>query len=308
MHEKPLVVGKAVAKKFRRRLGLGEGAYAVDGADIQIGAGEIVALVGESGSGKSTLGRLLLRLLEPTHGQVIFDGLDLASLSARAMRRLRRRMQMIFQNASSSLDPLWRVRDQVAEPFRIHQPELGSEETARRVRALLDEVSLGVNQLSCYPHELSRGQQQRVMIARALALSPEFLVADEPVSALDASVALQVIELLQKLQARRRLGMLLITHDLRVARHVSQRTVVMYGGRIVEEAPSEFVFAAPMHPYTRYLLGAAETKVTLRPPRTEAACCYAQRCRTAQKPCCESRPPMLRAGHGLVACHLYSAS
>ncbi|MEW6363677.1 MAG: ABC transporter ATP-binding protein [Acidobacteriota bacterium] len=257
MLEKPLVVATALAKTFRRGRGLGAGVPAVDGVDIQIGAGEIVALVGESGSGKSTLGRLLLRLLEPTRGQVFFDGIDLAGLSDRAMRQLRRRMQIIFQDASSSLDPLWRVRDQVAEPLRIHHSELGAGEIERRVTALMDEVRLGANLMPCYPHELSGGQRQRVVIARALALSPEFLVADEPVSALDASVRQQVIELLLELQARRRLAMLFITHDLRVARRVSQRTLVMYGGRIVEAGSSESLFATPAHPYTRYLLGAA---------------------------------------------------
>lgn len=248
-----LLQGESLRKHYRR--GVGRTIIrAVDGVDVGIRAGECVALVGESGSGKTTLGRLLVRLIVPTEGRVLFEGTDLNELSSTELLGVRRRMQIVFQSPSRSLDPRMRANAQVAEPLEVHFPELRREEIEGRVRAVMAEVGLTAAQMASYPHELSGGQQQRVAIARALVLSPEVLVADEPASALDACTAAQIADLLERLQNERRMAILLITHDLRFARRLSHRTAVMSRGRIVEEGLTAALCADPVHPYTRLLM------------------------------------------------------
>jgi len=225
---------------------------AVDGVSLAIRPGDVVALIGASGSGKSTLARLLLRLIEPTAGRVMFDGLDLSALAPGRLRTLRRRMQIIFQDAS--LDPCMKAVDQVAEPLLVHRPGAPAVEARERARGLLDEVGLQAAHADSYPHELSGGQCQRVSIARALALDPDFLVADEPVSALDPTVAFQVVSLLQEVQERRGMAMLVISHDMRLARRISRRTLVMDHGTIVEEGDTEDHFRSPTQAPVRTLV------------------------------------------------------
>ncbi len=237
---------------------------AVDDVSLDIHAGETLGLVGESGSGKSTLGRLILRLIEPTSGAIQFEGRDLLAATSAEMRRLRRDMQIIFQDPFASLDPRYRVEDIIAEPLIIH----GADETERkgrdssratrraRVVELLRAVGLDDSILRRFPHEFSGGQRQRIGIARALALRPKFIVADEPVSALDVSVGAQIVNLLAQLQRDFRLTYLFISHSMPVVRYLSTRIAVMYRGRIVEVGPTEQITERPQHPYTRSLLEA----------------------------------------------------
>ena len=228
---------------------------AVRDISLQIAAGETLGVVGESGSGKSTLGRLLLRLLPPTSGQVFFDGRDLAQLSRVALQRLRREMQVVFQDPVGSLDPRFRVRDIVAEGADIHGLARGAERL-KLVDRLLEEVGLSSAHGRRFPHEFSGGQRQRIGIARALAVSPRFVVLDEPVSALDVSVQAQVLNLLADLQRDRGLSYFFVAHDLRVVAHFSDRIAVLYGGRVVELADRDALLARPGHPYTQSLLSA----------------------------------------------------
>ncbi len=228
---------------------------AVDGVSLDIHSGETLGLVGESGSGKSTLGRLILRLIEPTSGSVRFEGHDLLAASSSEMRRLRRDMQIIFQDPFASLDPRYRVEDIIAEPLIIH--ERGSQSARRaRVRELVRAVGLDESILPRFPHEFSGGQRQRIGIARALALRPKFIVADEPVSALDVSVGAQIVNLLAQLQRDFGLTYLFISHSMPVVRYLSTRIVVMYRGKIVEVGDAEQITQNPQHPYTRTLLEA----------------------------------------------------
>ena len=254
----PLVEVRNLSKHFTRGGGLftrGDVMKAVDGVSFSIVAGETFGLVGESGSGKSTTGRCILRLVEPTSGEVRYDGEDVLALSPARMRAVRRHMQMVFQDPYSSLNPRMTARDIVAEPLVIHG--LGSRtDRADRVAALFGLVGLDPAHLDRYPHEFSGGQRQRIGLARALALEPKFIIADEPVSALDVSIQAQVINLLLDLQQRLSLTYLFIAHDLRLVRHVCHRVAVMYRGRIVELGETETLFAAPAHPYTRALLSA----------------------------------------------------
>ena len=253
-----LVQVRNLVKEYPPRASLfkrGSPMRAVDDVSFEIGTGETFGLVGESGSGKTTTGRCLLRLIEPTSGEIRFNGQDVRALSARELRRARRQLQIVFQDPYSSLNPRMRVGDIVREPLMIHR--LGSrEQQLARVRELFELVGLSASDVRKYPHQFSGGQRQRIGLARALALEPSFIVADEPVSALDVSVQAQVINLLLDLQARLKLTYLFIAHDLRLVRQICSRVAVMYRGRIVELAPAERLFESPAHAYTKALLSA----------------------------------------------------
>ena len=293
-------------------------ARAVDGVTFFVRHGETLALVGESGCGKTTLGRCVLRLVEPTYGRIVFDGVDLSPLSQRQLRGYRRHMQLVFQDPSSSLDPRMRVGETVAEGIRIHKLARGSE-VMDRVEALFGQVGLSVELVRRYPHELSSGQRQRVGIARALSVDPVFVVCDEPVSALDVSVRAQITNLLQDLQDQRRIAYLYISHDLSVVRHMSHRVAVMYLGRLVEVGATESVMLGAMHPYTRALLSAVPvadpTRKRLRivlegevpsPVKPPAGCTFHPRCPKSDGDRCVSKVPTLReiavGSHHRVAC------
>lgn len=317
MSEAPLLEATDVSVRFalRRRA-----FAAVDGVSLAIAQGETLGLVGESGSGKSTLGRALLRLVPLASGRVRFAEHDVGALDPATLRALRRRMQMVFQDASAALNPRMTVLDLVAEGLDIHQLARGPERAAR-VRALLAQVGVDEGALPAYPHELSGGQRQRVGIARALAVEPSLMVCDEPTSALDASVRAQVLNLLVDLREQRRLTMLFITHDLGVVRHISDRVAVMYLGRIFEEAPTEALFEAPRHPYTRALLASAlvpdpTQRKAFVAPKGEAAsaldppsgCAFHPRCPDAVERCARERPALVRIGARGAACHLHGAA
>ena len=229
---------------------------AVDNVSLDIHQGETLGLVGESGSGKSTLGRLILRLVAPTSGEILFDGVGLLEASGPELRRLRRDMQIIFQDPFGSLDPRFRVEDVIAEPLMLHQKNLSRVACRQRVRELLRAVGMDESAMPRYPHEFSGGQRQRIGIARALALRPKFIVADEPVSALDVSVGAQIVNLLHQLQRDFGLTYLFISHSMPVVRYLSTRIAVMYQGQIVEIGSTEQITAQPQHPYTRKLLSA----------------------------------------------------
>jgi peptide/nickel transport system ATP-binding protein len=255
-HE-PLLRVEGLTKEFVDRSGAGsQRVRAVRGVSLSIEPGEVYALVGESGSGKSTLARCVLRLIEPTSGDVWFLGMRLAALRGEGLRRIRREIGVVFQSPFASLDPRMRVREIVSEPLRAHLSS-SREATDTRLEELLSQVGLNSSHLTRYPHQLSGGQQQRVAIARALSLSPRLLVLDEPTSALDVSVQAQVLNLLVDLRTKFGLSYLLISHDLAVVQHLADRTGVMYLGQLVEEGRSEEIFANPSHPYTRALLDAA---------------------------------------------------
>jgi len=255
----PLLVVEHLEKTFPVRSGLFGGnrgeVHAVNDVSFTINKGETLGVVGESGCGKTTMGRSVLRLIEPTAGTIRFDGIDVRALGATALRQLRRRMQIVFQDPFSSLNPRMTVGDAVKEGMVIHHLAEGPD-ADKRVRALFEEVGLNPSYAARYPHEFSGGQRQRVGIARALSVEPELIVCDEPVSALDVSVQAQVINLLQDLQRDRGLTYLFIAHDLSVVKHIANRVAVMYLGRIVEIGPADKVYAHPMMPYTQALLSA----------------------------------------------------
>ncbi|MEV1286083.1 ABC transporter ATP-binding protein [Micromonospora sp. NPDC049679] len=294
--------------------------YAVDGVSLSIKSGETYGLVGESGCGKSTLGRGLLRLVEPTDGQIIFDGTDLRELKGETMRRARRRMQMIFQDPLSSLDPRQSVESLLVEGLKAHGLAKDKAETAKTLRATLEAVGMPASALRKYPHEFSGGQRQRIGIARALVLNPDLIVADEPVSALDVSIQAQVINLLEDLQAERGLTYLIIAHDLAVVRHIADTVGVMYLGGLVEEASSDDLYREPMHPYTKALMSAVPVPDPLVEDRRErillagdlpspanppTGCRFHTRCPWAQPTRCHDERPVLReiVGGHRVACH-----
>ena len=247
---KAFVVAGAAWEKSDRR------AQAVDGVSFGVQRGETFGIVGESGCGKTTLARMLLRLIEPDCGEIRFAGEDWLAASGRGMRRLRRRIQMVFQDPMASLDPRMRVEQIVGEPLEIHEPTLGRTERRGRIAETLETVGLGADILGRYAHEFSGGQRQRIGIARALILRPELMIADEPVSALDVSIGAQILELLERLQQEFSLTLLLISHNLPVVAQMASRVAVMQAGRFVETGPARAVLTQPQHPYTQDLLAA----------------------------------------------------
>ena len=312
-----------VAKHFPTRHGWFGGkaeVRAVDGVSLEVRAGETVGLVGESGCGKSTLGRTVLRLLEPTSGTITFDGTDLTRLGAGELRRFRRHMQMIFQDPYASLNPRMTVGATLAEPLEIHGIARTRRERSERVAELLGKVGLRADAAGRYPHEFSGGQRQRIGIARALAVEPRFIVADEPISALDVSIQAQIVNLLMALQRDEHLTYLFVSHDLKIVQHVADRVAVMYLGKIVELAAAERIYAEPLHPYTQALLSAipvadperrrqrivleGDVPSPLAPP---PGCPFHPRCPVKDKPAeCKTTLPLLREvrpGH-LAACHV----
>ena len=318
MSAHPLVAVEALRRHFR--VGRGRDRHvvrAVDGVSFAIDRGETFGLVGESGSGKSTLARLLLRLDRPTAGRVLFDGQDLAGLSPSELRRLRRRMQIVFQDPFSSLNRRRTVEQTISLPLRVHRRDLGSVARVQRVRELLDLVGLRAEHARAYPRELSGGQCQRVSIARALALEPELVVLDEAVSAVDVSIQAQILNLLRELQEQLGLTYLFVGHDLAVVRYMSDRLGVMYSGRIVESGPRDRLFEYPLHPYTHALLasipsaGASGEQLDavvhdeIEAQTEPAGCRFHPRCPLGDRAKCREIDPALElveADH-TAACH-----
>lgn len=294
---------------------------AVDGVNFRVEESDTFALVGESGSGKTTVGKTVVRLLRPTSGSVRFDGREIGQIEGQSLQRLRAEMQIVFQDAASSLNPRRRIAEIIRAPLAIHHWGT-AEQQSERVRELLSLVELPERYLYSYPYALSGGQKQRVAIARALALNPRLIVLDEPTSALDVSVQAKILNLLEEVQDRLRLTYLLITHDLGVVRYVADHVAVMYLGHVVEEAPTGRLFAAPAHPYTRSLLASipvvrVQEKALLpqrrpltgeipSPTRVPAGCPFHTRCPDRMDVCSAETPPWVRVGQGhYVRCHLY---
>lgn len=317
----PLVEGRDLKKYFRLPGGWLTGnirhVYAVDGVDISVEAGEVFGLVGESGCGKSTLGRIFLRLILPTSGQVFFDGQDLSRINSEALRQMRKQMQIVFQNPLSSLSPRLKIEKVIAEPLITHHA-VEPKAIRARVIELLDAVGLGKQHLDRFPHELSGGQCQRVAVARAMALNPRLLVLDEPTSALDVSVQAQIINLLDELRKIHGLTYIFISHDLNVVQHISDRIGVMYLGKIVELAPSDELFESPLHPYTQALFGAIplpdvdnKRELTIlegnvpSPINPPSGCRFHTRCPKVQEICKHVDPEYRQVQPGrYAACHL----
>ncbi len=303
---------------FRRQVGA---VKAVDGVDLDVRRGETLGIVGESGCGKSTTARLLMRLLEPTSGQILFEGNDISRIKGDPLKQLRRDVQIVFQDPYSSLNPRRRVGTIIAEPLVVHGLAGDGGERKRKVQQLMDRVGLNPEHYNRYPHEFSGGQRQRIGVARAIALDPKVLIADEPVSALDVSIQAQVLNLLRELQRDLGLTLVLIAHDLSVVRHMCSRVAVMYLGKIAELADAEEIYGMPRHPYTGALLSAVpipeppdgrrraryllsgDVPSPANPPK---ACRFHTRCPKAQDICASQEPPLeKKADHlgGLAACH-----
>ena len=320
----PLIEADRVAKRYRIGGALGRGRHslhALDGVSLRVMPGETLGLVGESGCGKSTLGRCLLRLTDVSSGRILFEGEDITDRGERALRRLRPRMQMVFQDSYASLNPRRRIADLLAEPMRVHRAPDGApyrrQQIAHRLQELLALTGLPVRALERYPHEFSGGQRQRINIARALALSPRLIVADEPVSALDVSIQAQIINLFTDLRERLGLTYVFIAHDLSVVRQIASRVAVMYLGAIVELGDTDTVLHAPAHPYTAALISAIPEPATRdRPGRTilggdlpsaiapPPGCRFHTRCPIAQQRCRSEVPPLRELdGSRAAACH-----
>ena len=320
MTNEPLVRVRDLTVSFTvTRAGRRTSVTALDGASLAVEAGQTVALVGESGSGKSTLARALLRLIDIDSGEIELGGHDVSRMSQRAFRSLRARIQMVFQDPYSSLNPSLRIGTNIEEPLRVHTP-MSAARRRDRVAELLERVGLPSEAAERYPDEFSGGQRQRIAIARALALGPEVIVCDEAVSALDVSTQNQVLALLADLRREQGLTYVFISHDLAVVRHIADRVAVMYLGRIVEEGPTERIYTQPAHPYTQSLLAAVPvpdpSRRDTRPPiaRGElpdptdipSGCPFRTRCPAAMDICAQVRPvPTPVVGGGEVACHLY---
>jgi oligopeptide/dipeptide ABC transporter ATP-binding protein len=306
-----------VAGGFAGFFGRKNEVHAVDGVSFDIHKSEAFGLVGESGCGKSTTGKLIVRLLEPTSGSIFFDDQDISQLSGRVLKEMRRNLQIIFQNPYSSLDPRWSIERSLSEPLITHNI-VSKRQVKERIAELLRTVGLDPDYMYRYPHQFSGGQTQRIGLARALAVNPALLVADEPVSALDVSVQAQILNLMQDLQEASELSILFISHDLSVVRYLSDRVGVMYLGKLVEMAPVEELFANPAHPYTQVLLSAipvpsirrkrqpiileGEVPSPIHPP---SHCRFRTRCPHVMDICAEIDPPVVNMGNDhVVACHL----
>jgi oligopeptide/dipeptide ABC transporter ATP-binding protein len=301
---------------FQRKIGA---VHAVDGVSFDVNRGEALGIVGETGCGKTTTARLIMRLLTPTSGTIRVEGEDVTSISRRRLLPLRRKMQMIFQDPYSSLNPRKTVGAIIAEPFAIHGLEKGKDERRKVVQELMEQVGLNPEHYNRYPHQFSGGQRQRIGVARALALKPTVIIADEPVSALDVSIQAQILNLLRDLQRELNLTLILIAHDLSVVRHMCDRVAVMYLGKIVELADNDALYAHPRHPYTgarlsavpvpnpelaakrRREVPAGDVPSPTNPPK---ACRFHPRCPKAQEVCSEIEPPLESKGKGTIAaCH-----
>ena len=321
MADIPIIRVEQLEKRFHMRSGsLGKKGviHAVNGVTLEIGKGETLGLVGESGCGKSTLGRTILKVYEPDAGRILCDGTDITDFNHRQMRPWRKRMQMIFQDPYASLNPRFTVGELISEPMKIYETCTSKEQT-ERVQELLRTVGLKPDHIRRYPHEFSGGQRQRIGIARALALEPEFIVCDEPISALDVSIQAQIVGLLERIQAEKNISYLFIAHDLTMVRHISHRIGVMYMGELVEIGEADEVCEHPVHPYTRLLMSAVPVPDPIRArqqqrilPQGEVpspidlppGCPFSPRCPYATAHCRNNVPPLREADDRQVACFL----
>lgn len=312
-------IKKYFSVKSKKLFGKKRVLKAVDGVSLKIRKGEIFGLVGESGCGKTTLGRTALRLYEPTDGKILFDGNDITHLSDKELAPYKKRMQIIFQDPYASLNPRFTVGDLISEPMKIHKI-CPREEQIERVQSLLEVVGLKPDHIRRYPHEFSGGQRQRIGIARALAVDPEFIMCDEPISALDVSIQAQIINMLQELQEKRGLSYLFVAHDLSMVRHISHRIGVMYLGNLVECGPCDKVYGHPLHPYTAALISAVPIPDPIRakskqrtilqgeipsPMNPPIGCPFSSRCPRKTARCTDEKPELKDVDGVQVACHLY---